>query len=123
MDSDLANKLPGSVPVATWSFRACAIQGTQQIYIVVLWFWGSRLMNQELNGVVSSDLVAYGPGLTGLAIPVAIIMWAIGALLFLGLPDFYRQAPGQIPSFYRAVARRRIVLVSNYRISLYSSSH
>ena len=102
----------GSVPVVTWSFRACVIQGTQQIYIVALWFWGSRLIAQEINGVVASNLVAYGPGLTGITIPIALIMWAIGAILFFGLPDYYRQAPGQVPSFYRSVVRRKIIMVT-----------
>jgi len=90
------------------------IQGTQQIYIVALWFWGSRLIAQEINGVAASTLVAYGPGLTGITIPIALIMWAIGATLFFGLPDYYRQAPGQVPSFYRSVVRRKIIMVSLY---------
>ncbi len=41
-------------------------------------------------------------------------MWAIGATLFFGLPDYYRQAPGQVPSFYRSVVRRKIIMVSLY---------
>lgn len=88
------------------------IQGTQQIYIVILWFWGSRLIDQEINGLAASSLVAYGPGLTGITIPIALIMWAIGFTLFFGLPDYYRQAPGQVPSFYRSVVRRKIIMVS-----------
>ena len=88
------------------------IQGTQQIYIVALWFWGSRLIAQEINGVVASNLVTYGPGLTGITIPIALIMWTIGLVLFFGLPDYYRQAPGQVPSFYRSIVRRKIIVVS-----------
>lgn len=70
------------------------------------------MIAQENNGVIASNLVAYGPGLTGITIPIALTMWAIGAILFFGLPDYYRQAPGQVPSFYRSVVRRKIIMVS-----------
>lgn len=40
-------------------------------------------------------------------------MWAIGLALFFGLPDYYRQKPGAIPSFYVAVCRKGVVLVSD----------
>ena len=129
----------GSVPVATWSFRACAIQGTQQIYIVLLWFWGSRLNQLTLDGVQTSNLVAYGPALTGITVPMALFMWAISLLLFFGLPDYYRQSPGRVPSFYSAALRRKViiwffvtVLIQNYFLSapygrnwkyLWSSKH
>ena len=100
----------GSVPVATWSFRACVIQGSQQIYVVVLWFWGSRLTQETLSGIVVQQTTIYGPALTGITIPIALLLWTIGLTLYLGLPDYYRQTPGQIPSFYASVTRRKIVL-------------
>ena len=129
----------GSVPVATWSFRACVIQGSQQIYVVILWFWGSRLTQETLKGIVIQKTTIYGPLLTGITTPIALFFWAIGAILFLGLPDYYRQTPGQIPSFYQSVTRRKIVLwffvtvvIQNFFLSapygrnwryLFSSSH
>ena len=129
----------GSVPVATWSFRACVIQGSQQIYVVFLWFWGSQLMQQTLKGVVVQKTTVYGPVLTGITTPIAILLWAIGIILYFGLPDYYRQTPGQIPSFYYSVMRRKIVLwffvsvlIQNYFLSapygrnwryLFSSNH
>ena len=100
----------GSVPVATWSFRACVIQGSQQIYVVVLWFWGSRLTQETLKGIVVQRTTVYGPTLTGITIPIALFLWSIGVILYRGLPDYYRQTPGQIPSFYQSVMRRKIVL-------------
>ncbi len=106
----VTNKPPGSVPVATWAFRACVIQGSQQIYVVFLWFWGSQLTNQTINGIVSANLAIYGPFLTAITTPIAVLLWVIGVALLLGLPDYYRQAPGQIPSFYKSVMRRKIVL-------------
>ena len=117
----LANTLTGSVPTATWSFRACVIQGSQQLYFVALWFWGSNL---TVSDVVTSQLVTYGPALTGIAIHLALL-WSIGLILYLGLPDYYRQKPGQIPSFYKSVTCRKIVLwffvtvlIQNYWLSV-----
>ncbi|KAL8989269.1 MAG: hypothetical protein Q9169_008396, partial [Polycauliona sp. 2 TL-2023] len=102
----------GSVPVATWSFRACVIQGTQQIYVTVLWLWGNHLTQLNSRGVAVSTWHTYRPALTGVTIPIAVMMWAIGVILFLGLPDYYRQQPGQVPSFYASIMRRKIILVS-----------
>lgn len=103
----------GSVPVATWSFRAYAIQGTQQIYVVLLWFWGARLNDLTVDGVQTSSLVAYGTALTGITTPIALLLWAIGLVLFFGLPDYYRQSPGSVPSFYRSIQRRKVIVVSS----------
>ena len=129
----------GSVPVATWSFRACVVQGSQQIYVVVLWFWGSQLTQETLKGIVVQKTTVYGAALTGITLPIAIFLWSIGLTLYLGLPDYYRQTPGQIPSFYTSVTRRKIVLwffvtvlIQNYFLSapygrnwryLFSSNH
>lgn len=33
----------GGSQVTAWVFRACVIQGTQQIYVSILWFWGKSL--------------------------------------------------------------------------------
>ena len=106
------DSISGSVPVSSWSFRACVIQGSQQIYVVVLWYWGARLTNLTVNGVTTSGLVEYGAALTAITTPIAILLWGVGLTLFFGLPDYYRQNPGQIPSFYKSVIRRKIVLVS-----------
>ncbi|KAL8728257.1 MAG: hypothetical protein Q9181_005404 [Wetmoreana brouardii] len=100
----------GSVPVATWSFRACVIQGTQQIYVTVLWLWGNHLTKLNAEGVAAFTWQTYRPILTGISIPVAVLLWAIGIVLFLGLPDYYRQKPGQVPSFYASIGRRKVIL-------------
>ncbi|PSK36035.1 Cell wall alpha-1,3-glucan synthase ags1 [Elsinoe australis] len=129
----------GSVPVRTWGFRACMIQGTQQIWIVILWFWGRTLTDVSTAGRPSSSLITYGWPLTAIAIPISLLLFAIGTVLYLGLPAYYRQQPGSIPSFYRSTLRRKIilwfflvVLVQNYFLSspygrnwtfLWSSSH
>ena len=100
----------GSVPVASWSFRACVVQGSTQIYIVLLWYWGAKLTDLAVFGIQSSTLVAYNPELTAITVTIAVVLWLMGLVLYLGLPEYYRQTPGQIPSFYRSVMKRRIVI-------------
>lgn len=43
--------------------------------------------------------------------PLALLMWIVGVVIYTGLPDYFRQASGQIPSFYRSIPRRKIILV------------
>lgn len=38
------------------------------------------------------------------------MLWTVGVLLFVGLPTYYRQRPGHIPSFYASLLRRKVVL-------------
>lgn len=68
------------------------------------------------EGEGATTLVTYGKPLTAITVPIAILLWGIGILLYLGLPDYYRQAPGQVPSFYISVYRRKIVRVSWFSI-------
>jgi alpha-1,3-glucan synthase len=96
----------GSAPVKDWAFRACAVQGTQQIYVIALWAWGTHLTTASSSGT-STD---YAWRMTVIGLPIAILLWTIGILLWFGLPDFYRQKPGVISSFYKAALRRKIVI-------------
>ncbi|KAF2860071.1 glycosyltransferase family 5 protein [Piedraia hortae CBS 480.64] len=96
----------GSAPVKDWAFRACAIQGTQQLYAVGLWAWGDKLTSMSAAGKTQN----LGAGLTAIGIPISLLMWGVGAMLFLGLSDFYRQKPGAVPDFYSSIMRRKIVL-------------
>ena len=50
-------------------------------------------------------------------IVIACLMWAVGVVLLIGLPKYYRQAPGHIPSFYASLFRRKIILVYHIHIS------
>ncbi|KAL9074388.1 MAG: hypothetical protein Q9157_004415 [Trypethelium eluteriae] len=99
----------GTAPVKTWGFRACVIQGTQQIYIVALWAWGSKLANIQGSGTGATTSLS-SAAVTGITVPIAILLWVIGVALFTGLPDYYRQAPGAVPSFYKGLLRRKIIL-------------
>ena len=107
----------------TWIFRAAIIQGIQQIYIIALWYWGS-LMTATTNptGLLNGSFIANKvPTVLVITVPVAFIMWALGAISFIGMPDYYRQSPDTIPSFYMSLLRRHIVpwfflyvIVQNY---------
>jgi alpha-1,3-glucan synthase len=116
----------GGAPVKDWVFRACVIQGTQQIYVVALWYWGNSLTAVDSEGAVSTTWLklATSSRLLTITTPIAVVLWIIGAVVLVGLPDYYRQAPGKVPSLYVALSRRKIVvwtlvavLVQNYFLS------
>ena len=103
----------GNAPVTSWVYRACVVQGSQQIYIAFLWFWGSTVANSQSKGTTHTSLADSNPHLLiGVGLGVAFFLYAIGAVTFLGLPDYYRQTPGKVPSFYRTLPRRKIIMVS-----------
>lgn len=47
---------------------------------------------------------------TAIMTPIAALIWSIGLINFFGLPKYYRQDPGHVPSFYKAVLGRKIVI-------------
>jgi alpha-1,3-glucan synthase len=116
----------GGAPVKDWVFRACVIQGTQQIYVVALWYWGNSLTAVDSNGAVSTTWLklADSSRLLRITSPIAVVLWILGVVIYVGLPDYYRQHPGKVPSLYVALSRRKIVvwtlvtvLVQNYFLS------
>lgn len=130
----------GGAQVKAWVFRACVIQGTQQIYVVALWYWGSYLNKRTSDGLLTvSDPISSTWKITAITLPIAILLWVVGLLMWFGLPNYYRQAPGKMPSFYHSLLRRKIVLwffvtviIQNFFLSapygrnwsfLWSSSH
>lgn len=131
----------GGSKVKTWVFRACIIQGSQQMYIAALWYWGSGLTRNTAEGInnATSNSILGTWKITAIAIPITALLWAIGFVLWVGLPKYYRQAPGKMPSFYRSAMKRKIIkwffvmaLVQNFFMSapygrnwafLYSSTH
>ena len=112
----------------------------QQVYIAALWWWGSTLTNLTATGTVTTSIMVTKPAVAStVGVIIACFMWLIGALLFLGLPEYYRQSPGTVPSFVASIFRRKIVvwffmsvLVQNFFLSapygrnwlyLWSSQH
>lgn len=129
----------GGTAVRSWLFRACVIQGIQQIYIAALWYWGDYISSLSNGGSTIGVLTDTSPVVTAITVPVAVLVWVVGAALFLGLPDAYRSRPGTVPALYASLLRRRVILwflvvvaVQNYWLSapygrswsyLWSSAH
>lgn len=130
----------GGTPAQSWAFRACVIQGSQQLYVAALWYWGSTLTaSSNVGGLSASVRLTSSPKITGVTTPIACFLWAVAAVVFFGLPNYYRQLPGKIPSFYGSLFHRKIVLwffvavvIQNYWLSapygrnwryLWSSQH
>lgn len=83
----------------------------QQVYIAALWYWGSTLTKLSATGTVTTNLVATRPVVvTSVGASIAVLLWIIGIMLFIGLPEYYRQTPGAVPNFFTSVMRRKIVL-------------
>ena len=101
----------GGAPVKTWIFRACVIQGIQQAYVIALWYWGSTLSKANSQGLLTdTNSISNSWKMTAICYPIAVFLFLIGLLLIFGLPDYYRQKPGKVPSFYKSLFRRKIVL-------------
>ncbi|KAJ5701605.1 hypothetical protein N7488_009153 [Penicillium malachiteum] len=130
----------GGAPLRSWIYRATVIQGTQQLMISFLWYWGSWMSSLNDSGSTRYSLATTDPNvLLGIGVGLACLLWLLGALVFFGLPAYYKQAPGQVPTFYTSLFRRRIIVwffymvfISNYWLSapygrnwlyLWSSKH
>lgn len=100
----------------SWIYRATVIQGTQQLLISFLWYWGSWMASLNQKGTAEFSLAMTNPhALLGIGIGLAVLLWLLGALVFFGLPSYYRQTSGQVPTFYLSLFRRRIILVCLFR--------
>jgi alpha-1,3-glucan synthase len=102
----------GGAPVTSWVYRACVIQGSQQIFAAGLWYWGHRLTTLSSQGLFNPTTATTPVVVTAVTWSVGALFIAVGVLLFMGLPDYYRQLPGRIPAFYKSLTRRKLVLVS-----------
>jgi alpha-1,3-glucan synthase len=80
--------------------------------VAALWYWGSALSTASASGAVSTPfkVFASSPKLAAVTTPIAVFLWIFGLVIALGLPDYYRQVPGTVPSFYIALSRRKIVI-------------
>jgi alpha-1,3-glucan synthase len=115
----------GGAPVKTWVYRASIIQGTQQIYVCALWAWGDYMSSQLASGNPNGGIItASNTTMAAITIPISAFFLAIASAVYFGLPKYYRQSPGLVPSFYIAIFRRKIVvwffivvLIQNYFLS------
>ncbi|KNZ71786.1 Cell wall alpha-1,3-glucan synthase mok13 [Termitomyces sp. J132] len=86
-----------------WTLRACVVQGSQQIWVAALWYWGFTLNGKQDNYVP--------PWWIALIVwPLAIMSFAFAYLLLHGLPEYYKQTPPKVPQFLRTLLRRKLVL-------------
>ena len=97
--------------MTSWVYRACVIQGTQQIFAAGLWYWGHRLTTLSQVGMLEPQGLSTSTTVTAVTWPIALLLILAGVSLLSGLPDYYRQLPGRIPAFYQSVTRRKLVLV------------
>ncbi|KAG8847333.1 Cell wall alpha-1,3-glucan synthase ags1 [Serendipita sp. 411] len=86
-----------------WTMRACIVQGSQQIWVTALWYWGHRL-----NGALPGSKAPWWVVI--MLWPLSIMCFAFAWCLLQGLPDYYRQSPPKVPNFIRTLFRRKLVL-------------
>ena len=119
----------GGIETKQMVVRAGIMQGLQQIWSAVLWYWGHNL---DSNSAAMNKLyhVQVPPVLAILCWLFGAVLVSISICLFLGLPKYYRQVPSSIPAFYRSLYRRKIIVwflisqvLSNFWLALpYSAS-
>lgn len=62
-----------------WILRACIVQGSQQIWVAALWFWGDKLNNVRPGTFTPRWIV-------GVVWPLSVFSFLFVALLLRGLP-------------------------------------
>ncbi|KAG6879976.1 hypothetical protein C0992_008569 [Termitomyces sp. T32_za158] len=87
-----------------WTLRACVVQGSQQIWVAALWYWGFTLNGQQDNYVPPWWIVL-------ICWPLAIMSFVFAYLMLHGLPEYYRQTPPKVPHFIKTLLRRKLVLL------------
>ncbi|KZT26358.1 glycosyltransferase family 5 protein [Neolentinus lepideus HHB14362 ss-1] len=86
-----------------WMMRACIVQGSQQIWVAALWYWGSTLDDATTDSIPPWWIVL-------IVWPLAAISLLFTYLMLYGLPDYYRQTPPKVPNFLKTLFRRKLVL-------------
>ncbi|KAE9409703.1 modular protein with glycoside hydrolase family 13 and glycosyltransferase family 5 domains [Gymnopus androsaceus JB14] len=86
-----------------WTLRACIVQGSQQVWVAALWYWGN-----SLNGQVDNYIPPWWICL--IVWPLALMSFVFFYLMLFGLPEYYRQTPPKVPHFLKTLFRRKLVL-------------
>ncbi|KAF8654127.1 hypothetical protein AX16_003658 [Volvariella volvacea WC 439] len=86
-----------------WTLRACIVQGSQQIWVAALWYWGYTLNGRE-DGYVTPWWIVL------ILWPLSVMSFIFAYLMLYGLPDYYRQTPPKVPNFLKTLFRRKLVL-------------
>lgn len=98
----------GGSTISSWIMRLAIIQGFQQLYNLGLWAWGSAISTASANSTTSPSL-ADSPALLGVCLPIALALFAIGFVIYVGLPDFYRETPGPVPELWKTLLKRKTI--------------
>ncbi|VBB80612.1 Putative Glycoside Hydrolase Family 13/Glycosyltransferase Family 5 [Podospora comata] len=113
----------GGAPTKQWITRALVVSGFAQVFSIGLWYWGSIVSTLDPTSTIFVG-TSKVPQAIVVGIPICLLMWAIGAMLYVGLPDFYRQSPASIPGFWISLWRRKVVpwffvmiIIQNYWLS------
>jgi len=86
-----------------WILRACIVQGTQQVWVAGLWYWGDRLKGAQPDNITPWWIVTA-------VWPLSVMSFVFAYLMLYGLPDYYRQTPPKVPNFLKTLFRRKLVL-------------
>ncbi|KIY43381.1 glycoside hydrolase family 13 and glycosyltransferase family 5 protein [Fistulina hepatica ATCC 64428] len=86
-----------------WTLRACVVQGSQQVWVAALWYWGYTL-NDKSSTFVPPWWICL------IVWPLTLISFLFFYLMLYGLPDYYRQTPPKVPHFLKTLFRRKLVL-------------
>ncbi|KAE9391982.1 hypothetical protein BT96DRAFT_979605 [Gymnopus androsaceus JB14] len=76
-----------------WMLRACIVQGSQQLWVAALWYWGYKLNTEAVN---------YTPPW------ICVAVWSLSILCFYSSSFFFMAF--LVPNFLRTLFRRRIVI-------------
>lgn len=91
------------VATEIFTLRATIVQGSQQLWVAALWYWGDRL-NARVPGKTAPWWIVI------ILWPLAVLCVLFSFCLYRGLPDFYRQVPPKVPNFTKTLFRRKLVL-------------
>ncbi|EPX72019.1 alpha-1,3-glucan synthase [Schizosaccharomyces octosporus yFS286] len=95
--------------LGSWVTRACILHGLQQLWTALLWLWGT--LSSHLDWNYSILIKPMNNILVAAAVfPIAFVLMLTTIMLYKGLPPFYRQTPGSIPAFSKALFHRRVVI-------------
>ncbi|EPQ58265.1 modular protein with glycoside hydrolase family 13 and glycosyltransferase family 5 domains [Gloeophyllum trabeum ATCC 11539] len=86
-----------------WTMRACIVQGSQQIWVAALWYWGNSLEGAQTDSIPPWWIVL-------IVWPLAALSLLFTYLMLYGLPEYYRQTPPKVPNFLKTLFRRKLVL-------------
>ncbi|KAF9454524.1 glycosyltransferase family 5 protein [Macrolepiota fuliginosa MF-IS2] len=86
-----------------WTMRACIVQGSQQVWVAALWYWGFSL-NGRPDGYIPPWWICL------IVWPLACVSLLFAYVMLYGLPEYYRQTPPKVPHFFKTLFRRKLVL-------------